>query len=80
MSHKGNARPDGSPPGAKSNQQCELESSASQISLQGTVALFEDGCISGRIVFGGTRGIVFAMSPDGLMRQVADIIVGEGRP
>ncbi|MFN3625067.1 MAG: hypothetical protein ACK4TP_13520 [Hyphomicrobium sp.] len=50
------------------------------VALQGVIALIEDGIVSGRIIFGGSRGIVFALSHDGLMRQVADIIVGEARP
>lgn len=72
---KKNAPPEASPKRAKVSN--KPEPNASQISLQGTVALFEDGYLAGRIVFGGARGIVFAKSPDGLMRQVADIIVGE---
>lgn len=71
------ARPEASPAGAQSNQQSKPEAIASKIELQGAIAAIEDGAVVGRIVFGGTRGIVFAMSPDGLMRQVADIIVGE---
>lgn len=52
-----------------------LRSKRVAISSYGSVSVFEDGRIAGRIVFGGVRGLVFLAPKEGLS-QVAATIVG----
>lgn len=78
MNDKRSAPPGWKPGGAEKttqNNRTLPKSGGTDLSLQGSIAVFENNRLAGRIAFCGQQGLVFVTGDDGF-HQVGNIIVG----